>query len=60
MVVIADMEHLIASAPVLCVANTCSPVAHLVEVGQLLRVEVKEVPRGLVLVAVGWLLLLEG
>jgi hypothetical protein len=59
-VVVANMEHLITSTPVLLMADACNPVTHLIEVGELLRVEVEEVAWGFVLVAVRWLLRLKG
>jgi hypothetical protein len=59
MVVVADVEHLVASAAILRMTNACDPVAHLVEVGELLRVQVEKVTGSSVLIAVRRFLLLE-
>jgi hypothetical protein len=51
-IVIADMEHLIAAPLVQLVANPGSAVAHLVEVGEFLCVEMEEIAWGLVLIPI--------
>jgi hypothetical protein len=51
-IVIADMEHLIAVPLVSLVANAGSAVAHLVEVGEFLGVQVEEIAWGLVLIPI--------
>jgi hypothetical protein len=59
-VVIADMEHLVARTAVLRVTDSCGSMAHLMEVGELLGVEVEKVTGSFVLIAVRWFLRLEG
>jgi hypothetical protein len=59
MIVAADVEHLVARAAILRMTNTCSPVSHLIEVGQFLRVQVQEIARSPVLIAVRRFLILE-
>jgi hypothetical protein len=59
-VIVADVKHLIARLAILVVPDACGSVAHLIEVGQLLGVEVEEVAWSFVLIAVRRLLLLEG
>lgn len=57
MVLVADMEHLIACLGILRVANAYGPVSRLMEVGEFLRVQVEQVAWGVLLVTVGRLLL---
>ena len=59
MVIAAHMQHLVAHAPIVLVADARSPVAHFLEVGELLCVQVEEITRSCVLVAVRRLLRLE-
>ena len=53
MVVAADMEHLIAHTSVARMTDSVGAMAHTVEVGELLRVQVEQVTRSFVLIAVG-------
>jgi hypothetical protein len=59
MVIAAYVQHLIPLSLVPSVADAVGPMPNLTEVGELLRVQVEQVSWSLVLVAVGWLLLLE-
>jgi hypothetical protein len=59
-VIVADMEHLVTRTAVPVVPDARGSVAHLIEVGELLRIQVEEIAWSLVLVAVRRLLLLEG
>jgi hypothetical protein len=52
MVIATDMEHLIAAPLVPRVANAGSAMAHLVEVGELLGVEMEEITWGLMLIPI--------
>jgi hypothetical protein len=60
MVVVADMEHLIACLAILRMANACGSVAHLMEVGKFLGIEVQQVTWSFMLVAIGRFFLLKG
>jgi hypothetical protein len=59
MVIAADMQHLIAVAMISLVPDAGSAVAHLVEIGQFLGVEVKEIARSVMLIPVVRFLFLE-
>jgi hypothetical protein len=60
MVIAADMQHLIAVALVPFMSDAGSSVAHLVEIGQFLGVEVEEIARGFMLIPIVRFFFLEG
>jgi len=60
MVIAADMQHLIAVAMVPLMSDAGGAVAHLVEIGQLLGVEMEEIARGFMLIPIVRFFFLEG
>jgi hypothetical protein len=59
MVIVADVEHLVARTTAVLAAIACDAMAHLVKVGEFLRVEVEQVAGGFVFIAVRRFLSLE-
>jgi hypothetical protein len=60
MVIAADMQHLIAVALVPLMPDAGSAVAHLIEIGQFLGVEVEEIARSFMLIPIVRFFFLEG
>ena len=58
-VITTYVQHLIALTFVPAVANAVGPMPHFAEVGQFLCIQMEKIPRSLMLVAVGRLLLSE-